>query len=702
MLLRCNRRAVGAAAMLLFAASVSACADERIGIETLDLSHVEQGWGKPGVNHSVDGHAIKIAGKPFEHGLGTHSVGLFLIDLSGGSKRFTASVGIDDEVGKRGSAEFTVAGDGKVLWTSGVMHGGDPSKPLSVDVTGVKKLALLIGDAGDGFEYDHADWADATLEVVGTHPKAATPANSNPVLAAPQTYTRPHITSPGLAGSLPGTPFLYTITAGGQQPIKFGAKGLPAGLKLDASTGKITGKTPAAGNYRVAVSAANAAGCDKLSLEIRSGQSLALSPPLGWNSYDCFGDDVTEAEVLENAAYINTNLKQHGWDYVIVDYRWYDPEASRAPNDANIHQGKGLTLDKWGRLMPSANRFPSAAGEAGFRPLASKIHGMGLRFGIHIMRGIPRQAVLDNMPIEGSPFTAQQAGNQKSLCPWCTDMFGVDAEKPAGQAYYDSLLRLYASWGVDYIKVDDMSAPYSRYEIEAVHKAIAKCGRSIVFSLSPGETPVEDGQHVGQNANLWRISGDFWDNWGAVNHQFDLLRRWAGLGGIGHWPDADMIPLGHVSVKGRSVGPDRHTGLTRDEQLTMMSLWAIAPSPMMLGMHLPDNDAWTLSLITNDEVLAINQDSAGLQAVPVKNASQGMGSVEIWKRMLSDGSIAVGVFNRIGAETLASLTWKDLGVGGPAPVRDLWNHTSLHPVEGAISIKVGAHGAALLRVYPGR
>ena len=703
-----NYFAVAIMAALFIMPGRRAHAADTVALTSLDLSWVEQGWGKPSVDKTVDGHPLTIGGHHFEHGLGTHSPGLFLIDLYRGSRRFSAWVGIDDETAKRGSAEFQVLGDGKLLWSSGVMHGGDPAKRVDIEVVGIRKLALLVGDAGDGFEYDHADWAEAQFNVTGLPPQSLHTDPSTPTLAQPTEVAKPAITSAPIVGARPDTPLLYTITSTGVLPIEFGASGLPKGLKLDRATGRITGVVHALeGNYNVKLRASNINGEASGALTIKVGDAIALTPPLGWNSYDCFGDDVTEAEVLANAYYMKEHLQEHGWEYVVVDYRWYDPLASKAPNDANIHMGKGLAMDAHGRLLPAPNRFPSAGSASpngtvpGFKPLADQIHVLGLKFGIHVMRGIPREAVAQDLPIDGSAFHAKDAANSGNTCAWCSDMYGVDASKPAGQAWYDSLLRLYASWGVDYIKVDDLSSPYSTLEIEAIHRAIEKCGRAIVLSLSPGETPIEQAAHVRANANLWRISGDFWDNWGAVNHQFDLLHRWEGSGGPGHWPDADMIPLGHLSVSGRSVGPDRRTGLSRDEQMTMISLWSLAPSPLMLGMHMPDNDAWTLALISNDEILAVNQDPGGTQAtrLPRRDTSVPVG-VEVWKRKLADGSLAVGLFNRVGFELPVRVTWQELGIKTAARIRNLWQRTDVSAKGDYYETPVGPHGAVMLRIWP--
>lgn len=669
---------------------------EQVYLATLDLTGVEQGFGKPLKDLSVDGHPMNIGGRKFEHGLGTHSPGTFLINLNGGSTRFHAWAGIDDEVGKRGSVTFEVIGDGKTLWNSGIMRGGDPAKQVDVDVSGLKTLLLLVGDAGDGFEFDHADWADAGFEVTGARPTAIKISpGKDPVIAPPVNPNVPYITSPGIVGAKPGAPFLFTISALGLRPVKYRAIALPPGLKLDTNTGQITGSITKSGIYRCTILVNNKYGVTGRPLEIRATGTTSLTPPLGWNSYDAFGDDVTEAEVLANARYMKERLQPYGYEYVVVDFRWYDPDTARIPNNPNAHLGAKLSADDFGRLTPASNKFPSAADGKGFKSLADTIHAMGLKFGIHIMRGIPRQAVKANLPIEGSSFHAMEAANTLSTCPWCPDMYGVAADKPAGQAWYDSILRQYAAWGVDLIKVDDMSAPYSAGEIEAIWKAIDKSGRQIVFSLSPGDTPLSQAQHVQNQANMWRISGDFWDDWKALNHQFDLIAAWKGHGAPGHWPDADMVPLGHLSIHNRSVGKDRQTGFTKNEQVTLMTLWAMAPSPIMLGMNLPDNDPFTESLLCNEEILAINKDSLGLQAHKVTRS--GSTGTEVWVKRLDDGGYAVGLFNRLGIEMPLSINWAELGLPKSQPVRDLWQRKELGKID-HYEVTLPPHGTVLLKV----
>ena len=328
--------------------------------------------------------------------------------------------------------------------------------------------------------------------------------------------------------------------------------------------------------------------------------SWAPTPPMGWNSWDCFATTVTEAQARAQADVMADMLKQHGWQYVVVDIQWYEPGATGFAYRADAEP----VLDACGRLLPAPNRFPSAADGAGFKPLADYVHAKGLKFGIHLMRGIPRLAVRRNLPVANSNARAADIADPNSTCPWNPDMFGVDMAKPGAQAYYDSVLALIASWGVDYLKVDDISRPYHQPEVEAIRSAIDKTGRPIVLSLSPGETPLSAGPHVGTHANLWRISDDFWDDWPALHAQFRRLHHWTPHRGPGHWPDADMLPLGTLRL-GRET-----TRFTRDEQVTLMTLWSIARSPLMIGADLTKLDDFTRALLTNDEVLAVNQHSS--------------------------------------------------------------------------------------------
>lgn len=515
------------------------------------------------------------------------------------------------------------------------------------------------------------------------------------------THATPRFNGASIVGVHPNTPLIYSLAVSGERPMTFAAKHLPAGLKLDAQSGVISGSVKDAGEYKFIAQAKNAAGEARAEIKITVGDTLALTPPLGWNSYDNFGDAVTEAETLANAEWLKQHLQPFGWDTVVVDFRWYDALA----DGIRVQDPEGVTIDEFGRCIPPPNRFPSAANGAGFKPLADKLHAMGLKFGIHIMRGIPRKAVEQNLPIAGSKFTAAQAPLPESdtnrTCVWNRDMFGVDATTDAGKAWYASTAQQYAAWGVDYIKCDDIADMfrgrfYGGDEIEALSTALRKTDHSIVLSLSPGPSPVNCSEHLKQFANLWRISNDFWDNWRSLNHNFSLFAEWFGNGAPGHWPDGDMIPFGRICQRNCDVRPDRWSRFTRDEELTLMSLWSLAPSPLMLGMNLPDNDDWTTAILSNPEVLAVDQDPLGRQA---RRMTADGSTTEIWVKQLADGSLAVGFFNRMESTAKVDYRWHYLGFSTTPQVRDLWLRQDL-PRQPNFSAEIPRHGCVLLKVSP--
>ena len=334
---------------------------------------------------------------------------------------------------------------------------------------------------------------------------------------------------------------------------------------------------------------------------------FALQTPMGWNSYDYYDTNVTEADVLKNAEYMAKHLKPYGWEYVVVDIQWYAYDtASMRDKFQYIPFGRN-EMDEFGRLLPCPDKFPSSVNGAGFKPLADKIHALGLKFGIHVMRGIPRLAAHHHLPILGADVTADMVADPASVAEWNPDMYGV-RNSDAGQKYYDSIIDLYASWGVDFIKVDDICSTgfnphrcYGRkHEVEMLHRAIEKCGRPIVLSLSPGPAAVEESWHYSKFANMWRITDDFWDKWPDLLHMFDRCEKWQDHVRPGNWPDCDMLPLGRL---GKGFGHEWTCNFTPDEQKTMMTLWCIFGSPLMLGAELTLLDDWTLSLLQNEKLL---------------------------------------------------------------------------------------------------
>ncbi len=335
-----------------------------------------------------------------------------------------------------------------------------------------------------------------------------------------------------------------------------------------------------------------------------------MRPPRGFNSWDSYGAAVTEEELKENARFMAEHLLEYGYEYLVCDIQWYEPNAR-----GNIYNpGAPLSLDRWGRLIPAVNRFPSSEGGAGFLPLSRFIHSLGLQFGIHLMRGISRQAVEANTPILHSPHTAAEIADTSSICAWNSDMYGVDPTKEGSQAYYDSLIALYNEWEVDFLKVDDIALregqadPYAaRAEIEMIRRAIDGQSRPMLLSLSPGPAPIAAREHLEANAQMFRISGDFWDRWEDLKAMFDHAARWQGPRRAGVSPDCDMLPLGRLCVHEEYLGPkNRKSRFTDDEKQTMMGLWAITHSPLFIGGVLSSLDEQEMALLTNDKLLALN------------------------------------------------------------------------------------------------
>ncbi|WP_261805899.1 glycoside hydrolase family 27 protein [Lapidilactobacillus luobeiensis] len=412
---------------------------------------------------------------------------------------------------------------------------------------------------------------------------------------------------------------------------------------------------------------------------------FAPTPPMGWNSWDSYGASVREDEVKANADYLAANLKEYGWEYVVVDIQWSEPTATSMV----YHQFTPLCMDEYSRLIPAVNRFPSAVDGQGFKPLGDYIHSLGLKFGIHIMRGIPRQAVQQNTAIKGTNKRAREIA-LNNICAWNSDMYGVDVSQVAGQQYYDSLFELYASWGVDFIKVDDIcdSQLYHdahRSEIQAIHDAIAKTGRPIVLSLSPGPAALKNGYFFQNTANMWRLTDDFWDNWKSLRTMFDRAAEWAPFVRPGNWPDCDMLPLGHLRVRAdEGNNDDNWTHFTKAEQYLLMSLWTISCSPLMYGGTLPDLDDFTKSLLTNRAVLKMHREVNECREVYRDKNWIGWQASSEMARYLA-------FFNISEQTQVLPQQLKQLAHTGQA--RDLWREQSIDWHE---SQSISAHGVLLV------
>jgi alpha-galactosidase len=567
---------------------------------------------------------------------------------------FSASVGVDSEVTNAdASVEFFVIGDGKTLWQSGVMKAGQPAKSFSVALAGVTNLSLKVGDARDGNNNDHADWVDAKFEVAGdARPEALSGPPEAAVILTPPALPTPRINNADVFGVRPGSPVLFTIAASGDRPMTFAVDHLPAGLQVDAQNGQITGKLQKAGTYEVVLRAKNARGKASKKFKIICGDQIALTPQMGWNSWNCFAGAVTEERVKSAAdAMVKSGLINHGWSYINVDDYWQNHRNSR---DQTL---RGEFRDTNGIIVPNS-RFPDMKG------MADYIHSLGLKAGLYSSPG---------------PWT----------CGGCTGSYQHEQQDA----------ETYAQWGFDYLKYDlcsyrqtvptstrvlaDGQKPY-----QLMGDLLKKQPRDILFSLCQyGDLGVEKwGASVGGNS--WRTTGDITDTWGSLSRIGFAQDKNAPYAGPGHWNDPDMLIVGKVGW-----GNLHPTRLTPSEQYTHISLWCLLSAPLLIGCDMTQLDAFTLNLLENDEVIAIDQDVLGKQATTIARE----GTTRVYAKKLADGSEAIGLFNLGENETPVTVKWADFGGKGKLAVRDLWRQKDLGKFKDSFTATVPRHGVVLIK-----
>ena len=431
--------------------------------------------------------------------------------------------------------------------------------------------------------------------------------------------------------------------------------------------------------------------------------AVSQTPPMGWNSYDAFNFSVTEAEFKASVDTMAKKYLQYGWNYAVVDWCWSFPGMGTqgTPNQGWNATGTTVTtrlnMDAYGRPMPDTVRHPSAKGGLGFKPLADYTHSKGLKFGIHLMRGVYRQAYWASTPVLGTTYNAHQIADttKANQCTWLDHVYALNMNHPGAQAYLNSLMQLFASWGVDFIKVDDLINPYGtpnyhQAELEGYRKAIDSCGREMVFSTSPGATPVAQAAHIASHANQWRMANDLWDTWTSVNAMFALCASWYTSIGPGHFPDADMIPIGRLSKRGPN-GSTRYSNLTRTEQYTVMTLWSIFRSPLLYGGNPAENRAAEDSLLTNADVIAINQNSSN-------NRPLATGNYPVWAANSPDTNVKyVALFNTTASTATVSVALSNFGPGSWS-IRNVWTQTDIGTLSGTLSATVPSHGSVLFKL----
>jgi alpha-galactosidase len=661
--------------IILFLIGVLNLSAQTVWLGELDLSAASQGYGTPMKNKSNEGKTFTIAGETFERGFGTHAVSSLTVLLEGKALSFSAKVGIDDEVkGQHPAVEFELYGDGKKLWSSGVMQLDDAAKPCSVQLTGVKKLELVVTDGENGNYYDHADWVDAKFETTGvTTFKTYNPIASEPYILTPKPSDKPKLTGAKVFGVRPGSPFQFLVTATGDRPMTFSASGLPKGLSINKQTGLITGLLAKSGTHLVTLVAKNDKGKSERKFRIECGDQIALTPPMGWNSWNCFAQEVSADKVKRAAnAMVKSGLINHGWTYINIDDFW---ENNRDSKDQSI---RGKFRDEAGNIVPNS-RFVD------MKELADYVHGLGLKIGLYSSPG---------------PWT----------CGGCAGSYGyekLDAES-------------YAKWGFDYLKYDwcsygnvinglpdndPLKVSSLSYnggsELNTAKKPFKEMGdylrqqpRDIVFSVCQyGMSDVwKWGGSVGGNS--WRTTNDITDTWASVKNIALDQDKSAPYAKPGNWNDPDMLVVGHVGW-----GNPHPSKLRPDEQYLHISLWSLFAAPLLIGCDMEKLDDFTLNLLTNDEVIEINQDPLGKQAT----CAQTIGDLRIYVKELEDGSKAVGFCN-FGLD-IVDISYNDfdmLGINGQITVRDLWRQKVTCNIEthsDKLNIKVPAHGVLLYKLF---
>jgi alpha-galactosidase len=656
---------------LILLLSFGACTQKttKIWLDDLKIQTFSQGIPSVSAKKNQGGDSIRIAGKKFDRGVGVQSVGVLSFLLNGKAEQFSAMVGADDKGNTSMHVQFFVVGDKKILFESGPMKVGDLPKKVNVRLAGIQRLGLLVtvnlDDEGYGRTY--SNWADAKLVMQGENMPQPIPNDGEKYILTPAPAKSPKINSAGIFGVTPGNPFLFTIVATGERPITFSAKNLPGGLSLDTKTGIITGKVAKMGSYLATLVAKSASGVGTKSLKIVVGDTVALTPPIGWNGWNSWARNIDGEKVLASAnAMVMMGLNNHGWTYINIDDAW-----------------EGQRGGKFNGIQPN-EKFPK------FKEMIDDIHAMGLKLGVYSTPWISTYA----------GYAGASSDFEKGEYP--------DSIKANKRAYrYVGKFRFekedalqMAEWGVDYLKYDWRIDLVSA---ERMSEALKKSGRDILYSLS-NSAPFAQAKDWARISNAWRTGPDIRDSWLSLYTSAFTIDKWAPYGGPGHWNDPDMLILGNVTT-----GTDLHpTRLTPDEQYSHVSLFSLLAAPLLIGCPIEQLDAFTLNLLTNDEVIAVNQDPLGKPARLVADEN----GVQIWAKTLEDGSVAVGLFYTadFGKTPQSYFHWGNepskkysfdfakVGLKGKYQLRDLWRQKDLGAFVGLFETEIRHHGVVMIRM----
>lgn len=636
-------------------------AQQTVSLTELDLSHLHvAGWSPARVNLAFNGKPLSIAGRKFERGIGTRATTTLWLELDGKVQRFEAMAGVDDVAVAAAAVRFMIIGDGRKLWDSGTVKHREPARPVDVNLTGVRSLLLVINHAGDREALDLADWAEPRFTFAGSAPRTVNAPREDAVILTPKPPVAPRINGPTVYGCRPGNPFLHRIPTTGERPIRFTAEGLPRGLQLDANTGIITGTAPARGTHVVTFRARNARGTATQKFKIVSGDTLALTPHLGWNHWYAHYNRITDQMVREAAdLMVKTGMADVGYSYVNIDDCWENakPDAKRKPDELRF----GPYRDEKGNVVPNKH-FPD------MRALTDYIHSLGLKAGIYSSPG-----------------------------PWTCGGYVGSYEHEEQDA------RQYAAWGFDFLKYDwcsyrqvvkdDRTRPVLMKPYQQMGDILKSLPRDIVFNLCQygmGEV-WEWGAQVGGHS--WRTAGDLG---GELNRIFPVAlknaehRAWSKPGA---WNDPDYIQIGYIG-EARTNSEPKPCPMTATEQYAFMSMWSLMASPLIFSGDMARLDEFTLNVLCNPEVIAINQDPLGECARVIRLTPETF----VMIKQLEDGSRAIGLCNQDEVAHDVSATWQDLGITGKQRARDVWRHRNLGEFDREFRATVPRHGVVLVRL----
>lgn len=639
-----------------------------VWLDDLAIPTFSEGIPAVTLKASAANQPVQLNKQAYQRGLGVHSTSVLFFLLDGKAKNFSAVVGADDLANPEMITKFYVIGDKKILFESGEMKTGDQPKNISVDLTGIKKLGLLVTNRQE-VPKNYSDWADAKFTMRGNHLPQPVPNDGEKYILTPEPPKTPRINSPTVFGARPGNPFLFSIVATGERPIRFAIEGLPEGLSLDAATGIITGTVKQKGIYHTTMLAKNRLGENKKPLLIKIGDTISLTPPIGWNGWNSWAREIDKEKVIASAnAMVNMGLRNHGWTYINIDDAW-----------------QGQRSGKWNALQAN-EKFPA------FKEMIDDIHSKGLKLGVY-----------------STPWISSYAGYAGASSNFENGAY-PDSIKENKRAYRyigkyrfekEDALQM-AEWGVDYLKYDwriDLNSA------ERMSAALQNSGRDILYSLS-NSAPFALAKDWARIANAWRTGPDIRDSWLSLYVSAFTLDKWAPYGGPGHWNDPDMMILGNVTT-GAKLHPTR---LTPDEQYSHVSLFSLLAAPLLIGCPIEQLDPFTLNLLTNDEVIAIDQDPLGKPGRLVADD----GNTQVWLKPLEDGSYAVGMFNingyqktpqsyfRWGDETPRNFTldFSSLGLKGKWSLRDVWQQKNMGDFTKQFTTSIPHHGVVMIRMFP--